>query len=510
MGGNYDILFVETPLSQIAFIYESLHCLHSLQPRPTTAEKTFQLPTVPALKEKGFVTWETIQLLLGPEEHVPFLQNAVKQFDIVDPVDGTKFPKILPKQAFPDEPDREMLEWYEEVSEKLKKDAEAVQLASRADDIQASDGAPLPRLSSESEFAEERVHAARYFEDPLYRRERYGPEWERLDRPGMPRRRSRQSPPSTRERLTEKGKDLMDSVRHLIGSPTSSRRRRRSLPDRPYEGEEYYRDSDATPTGLYPHYAPARRSSRQRSPSLESFESDEESLRRTSPRRRRRSEDLTPEEGPGRPPVIRHRRSHDQPASPNEYFPAYTGPRRHSEVPPSGVKDGFAPSQAPPFVQQVASMQGPGGPIPPGAAGPSMSPEARRPSIVDPPRAERPMSVYASNSAYSGRPTALRYTKRGSADSGRDGDRLYLDGRERRDSRGRVYPDGRDRPVRTEYARAPRSSDRFEAGRRFRSQSEDPRSPFEEERARNKKSVNRYVTPQEGVGGRRYAVPEWR
>lgn len=458
------------------------------------------------------MTWQTIQLLLGPEEHVLFLQNALRQFEIRDPVDGTAFPKLLPKEAFPDKPDPDMLKWYEEVSEKLKKEAEAVQLASRANEAQADNVAPLPRLRSESESVDEKDHAARYFADPLYARERFGPERERLDRPGMVRRYSRQSPrsPSTREYVTEKGKDLVQSVRHLI----SPRTRRRSLPDRPSDDADYrdrrdeYRDDDLTPTRLHPNYVPPRRGSRQRSPSIDTLSTDEESPRRPSrsPRRRRRSEDITPEGGPGAPPVIRHRRSHDLPSSPNEYFPRYDGPRRHSEQ-PSG-KEGFGPSKAPPFVQQVANLQGPGGPIPPGGAG-------GRPTIVDTPRGgrERPMSMYAANSAYSGRPTALRYAKRGSGDSGRDpldrrDDRIYADERGR-DPRDRIYPDVERVGPRPEFARSPRSNEGFGPGRRRRSHSEDPRSPFEEERERSKK-LHRYVKPESGVSGRKYAVAEWR
>ena len=69
------------------------------------------------------MTWQTIQLLLGPEQNVPFLQNALKQYDITDPVDGTLFPKVLPTEAFPDKPDQVMLDWYDRVSERLMSDA---------------------------------------------------------------------------------------------------------------------------------------------------------------------------------------------------------------------------------------------------------------------------------------------------------------------------------------------------------------------------------------------------
>lgn len=70
------------------------------------------------------MTWQTIQLLMWPEQTVPVLQNALKQYDITDPVDGTLFPKVLPTEAFPDKPDQDMLDWYDKVSEHLKRNAE--------------------------------------------------------------------------------------------------------------------------------------------------------------------------------------------------------------------------------------------------------------------------------------------------------------------------------------------------------------------------------------------------
>jgi hypothetical protein len=91
VGGNYDVLFVETPAQSLSFIYRSLGAFHSLQPAPN--DDGYSSPTIPALKRQGFVTWQTIQLLLGPEVHVPVLQNAVKQFDVVDPMTGNTFPK---------------------------------------------------------------------------------------------------------------------------------------------------------------------------------------------------------------------------------------------------------------------------------------------------------------------------------------------------------------------------------------------------------------------------------
>ena len=84
-------------------------------------------PSIPTLTLQGFVRWQTIQLLLLPEEHVPCLQAAVKRFEITNPEDGAPFPKILPKEALPNKPDLEMIQWHENVAEKLRLEAQAYQ-----------------------------------------------------------------------------------------------------------------------------------------------------------------------------------------------------------------------------------------------------------------------------------------------------------------------------------------------------------------------------------------------
>ncbi|KAF2841080.1 hypothetical protein M501DRAFT_930616, partial [Patellaria atrata CBS 101060] len=160
VGGDYDCLFSEANSTSIAFIYKSLGCLHSLQ--PSSDEETYSSPYIPALKRKGFITWQTIQLLLCPEEHVPFIQEAVRIFDIKDLQTGEAFPRILPKEAFPDRPDADMVRWYESVSERLRQDALAGELeASHIDDAN--------RSSSDISREDERHQAAAYFRNPAYR-----------------------------------------------------------------------------------------------------------------------------------------------------------------------------------------------------------------------------------------------------------------------------------------------------------------------------------------------------
>ncbi|EED19075.1 conserved hypothetical protein [Talaromyces stipitatus ATCC 10500] len=117
VGGNYDTLFLETKGSALSFIYQSLGCFHTLQ--PTT--NPFEPPSIPALLPTGFVRWLVINLLLCPDEHAQYLQEAVSRWDVPNPKGGT-FPKVIPREAFPEAPDKDMCEWHENVSQRLQQD----------------------------------------------------------------------------------------------------------------------------------------------------------------------------------------------------------------------------------------------------------------------------------------------------------------------------------------------------------------------------------------------------
>ncbi|MCJ1391828.1 hypothetical protein MMC18_004695 [Xylographa bjoerkii] len=109
VGGNYDVVFLETSHSGLSYIYRALGCYHTLQP----VQNPFASPSIPALTPEGFVRWQTIQILLGPKEHVQFLQEALKTLEIRDPTDRQPFPKILPRTAFPAEADPGMTKWHD-------------------------------------------------------------------------------------------------------------------------------------------------------------------------------------------------------------------------------------------------------------------------------------------------------------------------------------------------------------------------------------------------------------
>ena len=121
VGGNYDPLFLDSPPSSVAFIYKSLGCFHSLQPD----KDPFQSPSIPALTAQGFVRWQTVQLLLGPEEHVPYLQEAVKRLNLVNPDDQKLLPKVLPAECLPRTADQDMCKWHEGVTERLRLESES-------------------------------------------------------------------------------------------------------------------------------------------------------------------------------------------------------------------------------------------------------------------------------------------------------------------------------------------------------------------------------------------------
>ena len=155
VGGNYDILFLNTPHPSLAFIYRSLGCFYSLQP----SNDPFESPSTPALTPQGFVRWQTVQILLGPEEHVPFLQEAVKRFEIKSPSDGRLFPRSLPCAALPRRADPEMTQWHEAVSDRLRIAAEAEngrRSSTRADDVES--------LTDSSVDSQSVVDAADYFQ----------------------------------------------------------------------------------------------------------------------------------------------------------------------------------------------------------------------------------------------------------------------------------------------------------------------------------------------------------
>ena len=207
MGGNYDSLFLETPQASLSFIYQSLGCFHTLQPE----RDPYSAPSTPALTPQGFVRWQTVQLLLEPDEHVPFLQEAVKRFDITNPADGIPFPSLLPRETLPSKPDQEMVQWHEGVAEKLMIESQAWQARDNPGGkfSEISDGTTESSMTS-SVDDQSLVDAATYFHDSRTRPSFRPPPSINLPRSlkDMPADHSRKSPPWLPERRRSSTSDL--------------------------------------------------------------------------------------------------------------------------------------------------------------------------------------------------------------------------------------------------------------------------------------------------------------
>ena len=480
------MLFTETPPSSIAFIYRSLGAFHSLQ--PSANDDGYSSPAIPALKKQGFVTWQTIQLLLGPQEHVPFLQKSVEQFDVIDPETKEPFIKLLPSKCFPDKPDEAMEEWYEGVAARLKREAESEANGTRVEDE--------PRMSADysgdGSSADEKTGAFKYFEDPMYRKSRSRPTFMRH---------------VSKEQARAGNEGPISRVRHLL-DPFS---RRRSVPPKRYD-DDSLSDEDATPIAPIPpstqRYPVHKRPHPPRpESSLSTTDSDSD---HDQPPSRRRS------------PVLRHRRSHDPPVSPREYFPAtyheqYRPSPQHLASDRQDVRTSSAPSPAPVygptksplFATHVAQMQ------------------ARnyyeRPAM--PARASyRP--VPAPNVRYASQSTSVSpqhadppYTRDHDRYGHRDRDAAYEGGssssHRRHSSTGdAIYP--RERHERDRDMARTRSHDRVkdEWDDRERDRSRDKRYDRSREHSRDRdrdrdrhRGSHRYVTGVDsGVSGRRYPV----
>lgn len=120
MGGDYDSLFLKSPDRTISYIWQALGVQHALQPTP---DNDYAPPSIPALTLRGFVRWQSVQILLGPEEHVPYIQHALATWNLRHPYTGSPFPVDLPATAFPAECDPEVDKWHRACALKLREAA---------------------------------------------------------------------------------------------------------------------------------------------------------------------------------------------------------------------------------------------------------------------------------------------------------------------------------------------------------------------------------------------------
>ncbi|RCI08075.1 hypothetical protein L249_7799 [Ophiocordyceps polyrhachis-furcata BCC 54312] len=120
VGGDYDAVF-NLPHSSISCIWQVTGCQHCLLPE----HDDFKPPSIPALTLRGFSRWQSLEILLGPEEHVPYMQYAVRNWSLKHPETGDVFPPDLPSDVFPNETDAEVDDWHKSVAEKLRSDADS-------------------------------------------------------------------------------------------------------------------------------------------------------------------------------------------------------------------------------------------------------------------------------------------------------------------------------------------------------------------------------------------------
>jgi hypothetical protein len=113
LGGD-DFVFQKLGYPGLSLVYKTLGCFHSLQP----TANAFEPPSVPCLLPPGFARWQTLQLLLRPDEHVQYMQKAVELYDVPKP-GGGYFPKTIPRESFPSKPDEAMERWHNMVLERL-------------------------------------------------------------------------------------------------------------------------------------------------------------------------------------------------------------------------------------------------------------------------------------------------------------------------------------------------------------------------------------------------------
>ena len=259
------MLFLDTPSPSLSFIYQSLGCLHSLQP----SRNPFEAPSTPALTAKGFVRWQTVQILLEPEEHVPFLQTAVKRFEIRSPDDGRPFPRTLPSASLPRTSDPEMTQWHEDMSSRLRIAAEAE--TERRDSNKPDD---LESIAGSSISSQSVVDAAEYFQPrsttkPYYASVNVNPVSPRARRPDLWQDGKSPSFRDQRSRSLQDQDTLWprDGTTPTEQSYRRSQRRPRSRPSRVLSvtsASEFTDDSSVSASDATPSPEPVRRPQRHR------------------------------------------------------------------------------------------------------------------------------------------------------------------------------------------------------------------------------------------------------
>jgi hypothetical protein len=167
------------------------------------------------------VRWESIEILLGPEEHVPFIQNAVRNFAIKNPDTGEPFPVDLPKEAFPLTTDVEIELWHSQCAQRLKQQA----TPDLADDIGSRPDLP-PRSRVQTGFTHVRPRPKTGYFEPRIRPQTRPIPFQHVSGTGRPVRPGIARSPTHRARQF-----LAPEMPDSPDSPRLARSRRRSFPE---------------------------------------------------------------------------------------------------------------------------------------------------------------------------------------------------------------------------------------------------------------------------------------
>ena len=236
------------PHSAISTVYQGLGCQHSLLP---THDDDFAPPSIPALTTKGFVHWQTIQTLLGPQTQVPVLRFAAANWSLKHPDTGTPLPVDLPNEAFPSEADADTDRWHRECARISRSKA------AEAEPAEPSREAPKPEFTDRKvPYTHVRVNPTSprdYFTSPRPVNVSYVQVPSPRPTPTGPSPRPTPGPSPERERA--RGREHL--LRRQPTSTEDAAQRRRSFSDYPHSPQE------ARPVQV-PHLVPERGPKRRR------------------------------------------------------------------------------------------------------------------------------------------------------------------------------------------------------------------------------------------------------
>jgi hypothetical protein len=161
---------------------------------------------------------------LGPDEHVPFIQNAVRNFGIKHPDTGVGFPLDLPKEAFPLKPDSDIEKWHSDCAAKLRERA-----TPDVDDMSLRPDLP-PRPKVQTGYTHVRPHRPMRDDPEYFENSRARVTGRPLSYQHVP------VAPASRPVRPKLSRSPTHRARQFLApeeppSPRSSRSRRRSLPE---------------------------------------------------------------------------------------------------------------------------------------------------------------------------------------------------------------------------------------------------------------------------------------